>query len=157
MKAMHVPGAIVFVAVPGQGTWTATFGTSDLGTHAPMDVHIHMRIGSITKTLTGEVILQLADEGKLRLDDPVAKYQPAVPNGAHITIRELLNMTSGLYSYDDDPGFLKAQAPSRRQCTTPKTWWRSASAIGRTSPRARAGTTPTPTIDVQIKNENLRP
>jgi D-alanyl-D-alanine carboxypeptidase len=67
------------IYVPGQGAWTATFGTSDLGTHAPMDVHMHMRIGSITKALTGEVILQLADEGKLRLDDPVAKYQPAVP------------------------------------------------------------------------------
>jgi D-alanyl-D-alanine carboxypeptidase len=45
---------------------------------------------------------------ELGLDDPVAKYQPAVPNGAHITIRELLHMTSGLYSYDEDLGFFKS-------------------------------------------------
>src|SRR6266496_4545771 len=47
----------------------------------------------------------LVDEGKLRLDDPVAKYLPQVPNGANITIRELLNMTSGLFNYSNDGGF----------------------------------------------------
>ncbi len=70
-----------------------------------MNVNSHMRIGSITKTFTATVILQLVDEGKLRLDDPVAKYLPQVPNGANITIRELLNMTSGLFNYSNDRGF----------------------------------------------------
>jgi D-alanyl-D-alanine carboxypeptidase len=65
-----------------------------------------MRIASITKTFTATVILQLVDAGKLHLDDPVSKYQPEVPNGAHITIRELLNMTSGIFNYDEDRGFL---------------------------------------------------
>ena len=53
------------------------------------------------------MILQLVDEGKLHLADPVAKYQQEVPNGAHITIRELLNMTSGLYNYSEDVDFGK--------------------------------------------------
>ena len=105
MKELRVPGAVVFVQVPGKGTWEAALGIGDLATKAPMRLDDHFRIASITKTFTGTVILQLVDEGKLRLDDPVATYQPEVPNGANITIRHLLNMTSGLYDYGDDKGF----------------------------------------------------
>jgi D-alanyl-D-alanine carboxypeptidase len=75
-----------------------------------MQVNNSMRIGSITKTMTATVILQLVDRGKLRLDDPVSKYQPEVPNGKNITIRELLNMTSGLFDYLEDEGFQQALA-----------------------------------------------
>jgi D-alanyl-D-alanine carboxypeptidase len=107
MRKEHVPGAIFYVQDPGEGNWTATMGTADLASNAPIDVNSHMRVGSITKTLTATVMLQLAEAGKLHLDDAVAKYQPDVPNGAHITIRELLNMTSGLYNYSEDDGFGK--------------------------------------------------
>ena len=55
--------------------------------------------------MTAAVIVLLAQEGKLSLDDPVSKYVPGVPNGDNITITELLNMRSGLYTYDDDPEF----------------------------------------------------
>jgi CubicO group peptidase (beta-lactamase class C family) len=108
MQQLHIPGALIFVDLPGQGSWTTALGTSDLATHAPMNVNSHMRIASITKTMTATIILQLVDAGKLRLDDPVSTYQPQVPNGAHITIRELLNMTSGLFNYAEDEGFLHA-------------------------------------------------
>lgn len=64
-----------------------------------------MRIGSITKTFTATVVLQLVDEHKLGLDDPVSTYLPAVPNGSNITVRQLLNMTSGLFNYTEDDGF----------------------------------------------------
>jgi D-alanyl-D-alanine carboxypeptidase len=104
MRKLNVPGAIVYVQDPARGTWTTTIGTGSLSTHAPINVADHMRVGSITKTFTGTVILQLVDQGKLHLDDPVAKYQPQVPNGAHISIRQLLNMTSGLFSYSEDAG-----------------------------------------------------
>jgi D-alanyl-D-alanine carboxypeptidase len=106
MQQLRIPGAIIYVDDPGQGSWTTALGTSDLATHAPMNVNSHMPIASITKTMTATVILQLVDAGKLRLDDSVSTYQPDVPNGTHITIRELLNMTSGLFSFDEDPGFL---------------------------------------------------
>jgi D-alanyl-D-alanine carboxypeptidase len=105
MKEMRVPGAVIFVQSARTGSWTTSLGTSDLATNAPMNPSLHFRIGSITKTLTGTVILQLVDEGKLGLDDPIARYQPQVPNGDHITIRELLNMRSGLYNYSEDQGF----------------------------------------------------
>jgi D-alanyl-D-alanine carboxypeptidase len=83
-------------------------GIGNLASREPMQVPNYMRIGSITKTFTATIILQLVDQHKLGLDDPVSKYLPNVPNGAHITIRELLNMTSGLYSYSEDEGFQQA-------------------------------------------------
>jgi len=108
MQQLRIPGAIVYVDDPGQGSWTTGLGMGNLATREPMQVNNFMRIGSLTKTFTATLILQLVDQGKLRLDDPVGTYQPEVPNGAHITIRELLNMTSGLFSYTDDEGFQQA-------------------------------------------------
>jgi D-alanyl-D-alanine carboxypeptidase len=108
MKQLRIPGAIIFVDDPGQGSWTTAMGLGNLASREPMQVHNYMRIGSISKTLTATVILQLVDQHKLRLKDPVGKYQPEVPNGKNITIRELLNMTSGLFNYDDDEGFVQA-------------------------------------------------
>jgi D-alanyl-D-alanine carboxypeptidase len=72
-----------------------------------MRAAVHYRIGSVTKTFVAAVVLQLAAEGRLRLDDPVERWLPGlVPNGAVITLRMLLNHTSGLYNYSDDPTLL---------------------------------------------------
>src|SRR5262249_9575248 len=68
MQQLHIPGALIYVDDPGQGSWTTALGTSDLATHAPMNVNSYMRIASITKTMTATAILQLVDQGKLRLD-----------------------------------------------------------------------------------------
>jgi D-alanyl-D-alanine carboxypeptidase len=84
---------------------TTTVGTSLTGANSPPRADTHFRIASNTKTMTAAVIVLLAQEGKLNLDDPVSKYVPDVPNGDNITITELLNTRSGLYSYDDDPEF----------------------------------------------------
>ena len=95
------PGAAVLVRSPELGDWTATFGTRTLGGTVPVSLADHVRIGSNTKTWTGTVILQLVQEGKLRLDDPVSTHRPDVPNGQHITIDQLLSMRSGLYNYSE--------------------------------------------------------
>jgi D-alanyl-D-alanine carboxypeptidase len=71
-------------------------GYSNLATHAPSQTNQVFRIGSITKTFTATVILQLAQQGKLSLSDPLSKYEPQIPHASSITIRELLNMTSGI-------------------------------------------------------------
>ena len=105
MQDNVIPGSVVLIASPSQGDWTGTFGTGTLGEQVPMSVDDHFRIGSNTKTMTSTVILQLVQEGKLGLDDPIGKYLPGVPNGDQITIRELSEMRSGLYSYSFDPGF----------------------------------------------------
>lgn len=105
MHQLHIPGAIIYVDIPGQGSWTTAMGTGDLTTHAPLDLNDHYRIGSITKTIVATAVLQLVEAGKLHLDDPIGTYQPEVPNGAHITIRQLLNHTGGIFSYTEDKGF----------------------------------------------------
>jgi D-alanyl-D-alanine carboxypeptidase len=96
MAKQQVPGAIVLVDIPNRGTWQGALGVGNLTTNTPISVADHVRIGSITKTMTATVALQLVDEGKLHLDDPVAKYVTGVPSGANITIRDLLDMNSGL-------------------------------------------------------------
>ena len=103
-KELLIPGAVVLLRTP-QGEFTVTYGTTLLGATSPPRADTHFRIASNTKTMTAAVIVLLAQEGKLSLDDPVSKYVPGVPNGDNITITELLNMRSGLYTYDDDPEF----------------------------------------------------
>ena len=67
----------------------------------------YFRVGSNTKTMTATVILQLVQEGRLRLDDPVSAYYSGVPNGDTITIAQLLDMRSGLPNYTYDPAFVQ--------------------------------------------------
>jgi D-alanyl-D-alanine carboxypeptidase len=101
MDELLVPGAAVVVQSPQLGDWSAAFGTRALHGTQPVTLGDYVRIGSNTKTMTGTIILQLVDEGKLRLDDPVAKYRPDVPNGEQISIDLLLRMRSGLYNYSE--------------------------------------------------------
>ena len=97
-----IPGAVVLLRTP-QGEFAVTYGTTLLGAKSPPRADTYFRAASNTKTMTAAVILQLAQEGKLSLDDAVSKYVPGVPNGDHITIAELLEMRSGLYNYTDGP------------------------------------------------------
>jgi len=101
-RELLVPGALVLLRTP-QGQVTVAYGTTQLGTTRPPRADTRFRIASVTKTMTAAVILQLAQEGKLRLGDPVSKYVPGVPNGDGITLAQLLEMRSGLYSYTDAP------------------------------------------------------
>jgi D-alanyl-D-alanine carboxypeptidase len=58
----------------------------------------HYRIGSNIKPMTATIVLQLVQEGKLALEDPISRYRPDVPNAQNITIAQRLNMRSGLPS-----------------------------------------------------------
>jgi CubicO group peptidase (beta-lactamase class C family) len=90
-KELVVPGAMVLLRTP-QGEFIVGYGTTKLDDAIPSRISTHFRIASNTKTMTSAVIMLLAQEGKIRLDDPVSKYVPGVPNGDHITIAELLKM-----------------------------------------------------------------
>jgi len=120
MQDNVIPGAVVLIASPDLGDWTGTFGTGTLGEEAPMSVDDHFRIGSNTKTMTSTVILQLVQEGKLALDDPIGRYIPGVPNGDQITIAQLSEMRSGLYSYSFDPGFNQTLDEQPQKAWTPQ-------------------------------------
>jgi D-alanyl-D-alanine carboxypeptidase len=102
------PGAIVYVRTP-TGARAGVAGYADKNAHVSMRAADRYRIASLTKAFTSALVLQLESEGKLDIDDPVEKYLPhVVPNGSAITLRELLNHTSGLYEYTDEPAFSQA-------------------------------------------------
>jgi D-alanyl-D-alanine carboxypeptidase len=113
-RDMLVTGAVAQVRSAELGDWTTAIGSRVFRGSEPVHAGDHIRIGSVTKTWTGTVVLQLVDEGRLRLDDRVSTYRPDVPNGQNITIEQLLTMRSGLGNYttslevnrrmDADPG-----------------------------------------------------
>ncbi len=103
MSEHDIPGAVVGVWVPGEGEWVVAKGKADVETGRAMKTTDRFRIASTGKTFTATIILKLVDEGKLSLDDTLEKYVPRVPNSAEITIRQLLNMTSGIPDYANTP------------------------------------------------------
>ena len=92
----------------GKGNYVRAFGASNTATGPPMQQTFYQSIGSITKTFTVTAVLQLVDQGKVSLTDPISKYVAGVPDGDHITIRELARMQSGLFNYFDDQRFLES-------------------------------------------------
>jgi len=107
--AAGVPGAVLLVR-DGARTIGVASGRADVERLEPMRVSDRFRVGSVTKPFVATVVLQLAGEGRLGLADPVERWLPGVvPNGAAITVRQLLDHTSGLFDFAADPGFV-AQA-----------------------------------------------
>lgn len=95
------PGATAYVSGP-HGSWSGAAGVSDASTCAPMPVAARMRLESVSKIFTATLILELAQEGKLRVTDTVARWLPGLlPYGNRVTIRELLTMSSGLIDNND--------------------------------------------------------
>jgi D-alanyl-D-alanine carboxypeptidase len=113
------PGAIVYVRTP-TATRAGTAGYADRAAHLSMRAADRYRIASVTKAFVSVLVLQLEVEGKLDIDDPVDKYLPAVvPNGKLITLRELMNHTSGLFNYTDDSAFVNDPFTSFSRVWTP--------------------------------------
>lgn len=101
-----LPAALASVKDRDGRTRTYTAGAGDLATGAKVPRDGQVRIGSNTKTFTSVVVLQLVGEGKIRLDAPVDTYLPGVVrgeeiDGRHITVRQLLQQTSGLPNYSN--------------------------------------------------------
>jgi D-alanyl-D-alanine carboxypeptidase len=103
VHAAGMPGAFAEVR-DGRRTWTPTTGVADVATGAPVRDGMRHRIGSITKTFTATTVLQLAGERRIALDAPIGRYLPRglVPAGLarEVTVRMLLNHTSGIGDYD---------------------------------------------------------
>ncbi|MFJ4981680.1 serine hydrolase domain-containing protein [Streptomyces coeruleorubidus] len=107
--AQGTPGVVAQVRDP-HGVWDGRAGVRKLGSERPRSPHERFRIASVTKIFTATVLLKLEAEGKLSLDDSVAKWLPGVVRGngyrpGHITVRHLLNHTSGIFDYNMDAGF----------------------------------------------------
>jgi len=119
-----IPGAVLVTKQPGEATRIAA-GTDLSTTRRPMLTGDRFRVGSITKTFVATLVLQLAAEHRLALDDTVERWLPGlVPSGDAITLRQLLRHTSGLFDYTADPATFQPFA------TNPGYAWQPRDLIG---------------------------
>ncbi len=105
LRRQALPGAIVGVKRDGRRPWIIARGHANLQTLRRMQGDEHVRIGSVTKAFVTTLLLRLAQEGKLSLEETIDRYVPGIPGGERITLRELANMTSGLPDDFANPEF----------------------------------------------------
>ncbi|MFK0170839.1 serine hydrolase domain-containing protein [Streptomyces sp. NPDC090306] len=109
-RAQGAPGAMARLDDDGT-VRTTSVGVADRAGRRPLSNEDRFRVGSVTKTFSAVVLLQLADEGRLKLDEPVDTYLPGLLPDDRITVRHVLGHRSGLYDYTNDmfartvPGF----------------------------------------------------
>ncbi|UIX33825.1 serine hydrolase domain-containing protein [Streptomyces sp. GQFP] len=115
-----IPGVVVGVWMPGKGSYVRATGVADTATRRPMTTDGFVRIGSETKTFTVTALLELVDDHRIRLDDPISRYVRGVPNGDRITLRHLAEMRSGLFPYTSDPGFVQDLLSDPQRSFTPR-------------------------------------
>ena len=139
MISRHLPGIAVGVVADQELIWSKGFGFADTANKVPMTPQTKFRMASHSKLFTATAIMQLREQGKLRLDDPVSqhltwfKVKPADPDDPPITIEELLTHSSGLQreagSHWTDFNFptteqLRALMPDRQAPYSPDTRWK---------------------------------
>ncbi len=108
MSAGVPPGTLIEISTPGW-TWSHAAGNASLSPPAmPATPEMRFIIASVTKTFTSVAVQQLAEDGKLSLDDPpIDRWLPAgvaeaIPESNTITVRHLLDHTSGIADYDEN-------------------------------------------------------
>jgi D-alanyl-D-alanine carboxypeptidase len=100
MAGYGIPGGVIGVTGGRAGGYQRAFGIAAPG--QPMALNDHFRVGSISKTFTATVILELVDRGALHLNDRLSRWEPSIPNASRITIRMLLDMRSGIWDEGGD-------------------------------------------------------
>ena len=119
---LYIIGASAAVIIPDQGTWLGTYGYSDPYTEDSITPDMLFGIGSITKTFISALILKLAQEGFLSLDDTLSKWinQYYKNISPVITIRQLLNHTSGIFNYVESAAFYPVFISNSSRLWTPE-------------------------------------
>lgn len=125
------PGAVLLVEAPGW-RYQRAIGLADPQTGEPVDCEMPFEIGSATKMMTAAVLMQLHEEGRLSVDDPLARHLPEIaarlPYGQEMTLRQLAQHVAGVFSYTDTapdgtPGVAVASmgdAAARRRFVSPE-------------------------------------
>ena len=104
LLSRHTAGVSVAVARDGRVILARGYGMANVEHSVAVTPETVFHIASISKNILAAVVLQLVDQGKLRLDDDVTKYVPEAPTqGRRVTVRQLLNHTSGIYSFTSLP------------------------------------------------------
>lgn len=118
----HLPGAAVAIVRDQELAWSEGFGLADITAKRPMDPNALFGVASINKTFTAAAIVQLRDEGKLSLDDPLANFIPEFKAVTcrygrieDVTLRRLLTHLSGLVGESPTPHWRSANFPSMEQ------------------------------------------
>jgi len=115
----HVPGVSVTIIWPDGRSWIGVSGWADVKRHVPVVTGTAFSVGSVSKTFLAALILQLADEKRLSLDDPVVRWLPTARVSSGVTIRELLDHTSGLFDFFSNPNIDAAILADKRRVWTP--------------------------------------
>ena len=106
----HVAGVAIAVLHDGQLIFAKGYGRSNLELSIPVNARTVFRIGSVTKQFTAAAVLLLAEQGKLKIDDKLALYLPNFPRASEVTLRDLLNHTSGIHNFTEGPVIDKISA-----------------------------------------------
>ncbi|MEO1376685.1 MAG: serine hydrolase domain-containing protein, partial [Cyanobacteria bacterium J06635_10] len=106
VEDLEVPGIVMYISGP-KGTWIGASGYSDLESKTPMKPNDKLALASVSKTFVGVAVLQLVEQGQLNLDKSINNYLPKnissnIRYSDEITVRQLLNHTSGIVDYLDD-------------------------------------------------------
>ncbi|WP_419855513.1 serine hydrolase domain-containing protein [Candidatus Poriferisodalis sp.] len=125
MERTGAPGIVLAITQGGAAPVTFAWGVSDIATGAPLTVDHHVRIGSVTKSVTAAVVLQLVAEGLVELEAPVAQYlgddwAPGYEHAAAVTVRDLLGHTSGFVEYAFDVSFYQLAASRLAEQISPE-------------------------------------
>ena len=99
----RVAGAAVAVLRNGKLVFAKGYGRANLELAAPVNARTVFRVGSLTKQFTAAGVLLLAEQGKLNIDDRLSLYLPNFPRANEVTLRDLLNHTSGIHNFTEGP------------------------------------------------------
>lgn len=113
LEATGAPGASISIVRDGQIVYENAYGVGRIEPNMPAAPSMRYAIGSVSKQFTAAAILMLQEDGKLSLDDKVAKWLPQLTRAGEISIRHLLSMTSGYQDYwPQDYVFMDMQRPA---------------------------------------------
>ncbi|WP_438023687.1 serine hydrolase domain-containing protein [Sorangium sp. So ce233] len=118
VEAQRLPGAAAAVSIGGC-RWLGAAGVADAEANVAMQPDDLFRVGSITKSFVAALALMLHAEGRLSLDDAVSRYVDGVPRGEQISVRQILNHTSGLFDFTSCDEFWSAAVDDPTRAWTP--------------------------------------
>ena len=95
----RIPGLAGSVVFADGSSWAGAAGLADVPKATEVTQNTRFAVGSITKTFVAALVMQLVEEQRIALEDPLSRYVPDFPNGAKITLRQLLSHRSGIYNY----------------------------------------------------------
>ena len=118
-KKYSSPGVSVTIIWPDGRQWTGVSGWANMRARVPVATTTDFAIGSVSKTFIAALMLQLAEEGKLSLDDPLRRWLPTAHVPYRVTLRQMLDHTSGLYDFFSNPTIDAALMADKRRTWTP--------------------------------------